>query len=94
MNAHKIELRGGGELSRLHRLFDLSGAKLDLPFSSCVALDTLAEKWLGLRLDKSMQNGKEWDGPLTPRHYICMSHSCRLRWYTHCIIQMPPRTHA
>ncbi|KAF9487625.1 ribonuclease H-like protein [Pleurotus eryngii] len=66
---HKVELRGGGELSRLHRMFDMSGAKLDIAFSLCVALQTLTEKWLGMRLDKSLQTGKEWDGTLGDHHY-------------------------
>ncbi|KAF4567076.1 hypothetical protein EYR36_010692 [Pleurotus pulmonarius] len=61
-------MRSGGELSRLHRTIDHSGALLSLPFASSVALSTLSERWIGRSLDKSLQKA-DWSRPLQTEHY-------------------------
>lgn len=63
-------MRSGGELSRLHRTIDHSGALLSLPFASSVALSTLSERWIGRSLDKSLQK-VDWSQPLQTEHYTC-----------------------
>ncbi|KDQ22051.1 hypothetical protein PLEOSDRAFT_169993 [Pleurotus ostreatus PC15] len=69
LDSDEVELAGAGELSRLHRMFDLTGALSGLHFSSCVALDTLAKVWLSRGLDKALQPAHEWVGELSVEHY-------------------------
>ncbi|KAG9220233.1 hypothetical protein CCMSSC00406_0009554 [Pleurotus cornucopiae] len=69
MHSDEVELAGAGELSRLHRMFDLSGATSGLQFSSCVALETLSKVWLGRGLNKDFQPAQEWNGELSDEHY-------------------------
>lgn len=63
-------MRSGGELSRLHRTIDHSGALLSLPFASSVALTTLSERWIGRTLDKTLQK-YDWSQALQSAHYTC-----------------------
>lgn len=65
-----VTLRGGGELSRLHRIHDMSGALVNVPFKQNVALATLTSVWLDVELDKSLQNS-DWGSQLTIDQYRC-----------------------
>ncbi|KDQ22043.1 hypothetical protein PLEOSDRAFT_1110157 [Pleurotus ostreatus PC15] len=66
--SNAVTLRGGGELSRLHRIHDMSGALANVPFKQNVALATLTSVWLDLELDKSLQNS-DWGSQLTINQY-------------------------
>ncbi|KAF4590595.1 3'-5' exonuclease [Pleurotus pulmonarius] len=61
-------MRSGGELSRLHRTIDHSGAIIGLNFANCVALATLSERWLRETLDKTLQK-YDWSQSLQRVHY-------------------------
>lgn len=73
LHSDEVELAGAGELSRLHRMSDLSGAISGIPFTSCVALNTLSQAWLRRGLNKDLQPAHEWIGKLSNEHYTCMS---------------------
>ncbi|KAF4565767.1 hypothetical protein EYR36_002345 [Pleurotus pulmonarius] len=64
----KVKICGGGELSRLHRIHDMSGALVNIPFKQTVALATLASAWLGVTLDKTLQDS-DWSSTLSTSQY-------------------------
>ncbi|KDQ22531.1 hypothetical protein PLEOSDRAFT_1109641 [Pleurotus ostreatus PC15] len=61
-------MRSGGELSRLHRTIDHSGAIVGINFANCVALATLSEHWINRSLDKTLQK-YDWSQALRTDHY-------------------------
>ncbi|KDQ22530.1 hypothetical protein PLEOSDRAFT_163433 [Pleurotus ostreatus PC15] len=70
LHTDEVELASAGELSRLHRMSDLSGAISGIPFASCVAMNTLTKTWLRRSLNKDLQPAHQWIGKLRDEHYI------------------------
>ncbi|KDQ24180.1 hypothetical protein PLEOSDRAFT_1086465 [Pleurotus ostreatus PC15] len=79
---HAVRLRGAGEISRLHRVFDSSGAAKGVPFGDSISLKHACEVWLNL----TIEDDQYADNALSPvglvdYHYFAVKASATLTLY-------------